>query len=312
MSGAQVDKIWSRRELTASYLAHVRSRDRGVQTLEAHLSDVGKLAAQFASKLEVGDAGRLLGLLHDFGKYSHAFQNYIKSAQGILNPDIDEDYVDASRLKGKIDHSSAGAQYLWGRWKNIGANGQGELCGQILALCIASHHSGLIDCLDVDGGYRFWKRMEKADQYTNLTECMHSADVNLLAEIDSLLQPAVVKSIFGRLQQVVSMPRDSSETLSKIDAFTLGMFTRFLFSCLIDADRLNSAEFENPYRKQRREAQQRCFEWDMAIARFETCNAQFQETRPIDRIRRDISDHCLRRATDQQGIYTLTVPTGGG
>jgi hypothetical protein len=38
---------------------------------------------------------------------------YLKSAVGLLNQDEDEDYVDAARLKGRIDHSTAGAQLIW-------------------------------------------------------------------------------------------------------------------------------------------------------------------------------------------------------
>ena len=54
----------------------------------------------------------MIRLLHDFGKYPDSFQAYLLSAVGKLNPDDDE-YVDAIGMKGKIDHSSAGAQYVW-------------------------------------------------------------------------------------------------------------------------------------------------------------------------------------------------------
>lgn len=47
-----------------------------------------------------------------FGKYSADFQNYIKSGTGLFDVD-DTDYVDAKTQKGKIDHSTAGAQWLW-------------------------------------------------------------------------------------------------------------------------------------------------------------------------------------------------------
>ena len=46
------------------------------------------------------------------------------------------------------------------------------------------------------------------------------------------------------------------------------------------------------------------------LAGFE--NRPVEEIKPIDEIRRKISDDCLKRAADSQGIYTLTVPTGGG
>ncbi len=53
------------------------------------------------------------GLFHDLGKYSSAFQNYLKSAIGRLEQDKDDDFVDPLRMKGKIDHSTAGAQTIF-------------------------------------------------------------------------------------------------------------------------------------------------------------------------------------------------------
>ena len=128
-----------------TYVAHVRKSDNAEQSLVTHLFEVSVIAEKLASKIGVSDAGKLLGLMHDFGKYSKSFQSYIGSATGRLNPDIDDDYVDSKSLKGKVDHSSAGAQWVWLELKGYGKQGAGELCGQILAVCIASHHSGLMD-----------------------------------------------------------------------------------------------------------------------------------------------------------------------
>ena len=63
------------------------------------------------------------------------------------------------RFRGKIDHSSAGAQWIWENFPRYGP--QGELAGQVLALCLASHHSGLIDCLKPGGENGFAARMSK-------------------------------------------------------------------------------------------------------------------------------------------------------
>jgi CRISPR-associated endonuclease/helicase Cas3 len=54
----------------------------------------------------------LIGLLHDLGKYSKEFQDYLKPAVGLVEQDED-DYVDAKSKKGKVDHSTAGAQLIW-------------------------------------------------------------------------------------------------------------------------------------------------------------------------------------------------------
>ncbi len=123
------------------YIAHVRKTDGHNQSIQEHLLGVGKRAAMYARKLGLERFAELLGLLHDLGKYSKEFGNYIKSATGILDPDSD-DYIDAAGLRGRIDHSTAGAQYIF---KQLAGQGKsGVIAGAIAALCIASHHSGLI------------------------------------------------------------------------------------------------------------------------------------------------------------------------
>ena len=59
-------------------IAHIRQEDSADQLLVDHLTEVGELAARFAEKIRLPHCGRLLGLLHDFGKYSRDFQDYIK------------------------------------------------------------------------------------------------------------------------------------------------------------------------------------------------------------------------------------------
>ena len=73
------------------YIAHLRKSDGQIQSVQAHLKETAVLAKVFAQKLNLESAGELLGLMHDFGKYSQNFQEYIKSVTGI-NPDAD-DYV---------------------------------------------------------------------------------------------------------------------------------------------------------------------------------------------------------------------------
>ncbi|MCX7087333.1 MAG: CRISPR-associated endonuclease Cas3'', partial [Methylococcales bacterium] len=70
------------------YVAHVRSTDSSnIQTVAAHLLEVAEIAKQLAAKINVPEAGELIGLLHDFGKYSQSFQDYIKSGTGLFDAD---------------------------------------------------------------------------------------------------------------------------------------------------------------------------------------------------------------------------------
>src|SRR5438093_5872782 len=160
-----------------SYLAHQRKQDGAEQSLQEHLFGVAEVAKSFAAKIRLEVQGELIGLLHDLGKYSKEFQTYFRSAVGLINPDED-DFVDARGLKGKVDHSTVGAQLIW---EELSTRGQlGQITGQILALCIASHHSGLIDCLSSDtksvGEDVFTKRMQKLDDRTHLQEARRNMD----------------------------------------------------------------------------------------------------------------------------------------
>ena len=133
-----------------------------------------------------------------------------------------------------------------------------------------------------------------------------------MQRVEKLATVSLVKKMFGKIKQMVMVPDSSKGEMKTIDTFILGMFVRFLFSCLVDADRLNSAEFENPERKAIREKQGKGPNWKVAIDRVEDRIAKFDQLNSIDRIRTQISEECLRRAHNPQGTYTLTVPTGGG
>ncbi|WP_373740540.1 CRISPR-associated helicase Cas3' [Neisseria sp.] len=302
-----------------SYIAHVRYTDHNIQTVEIHLTETAAISRNLAAKLNLASAGELLGLMHDFGKYALAFQEYIKAATGV-NPDIDvEDTLPNGR---KIDHSTAGAQWVYGRLKKFGAaNGIGELVGQMLGLCIASHHgAGLIDCLNPEGETKWLERFQKDDALTHLAECERNADEAVKWQAERLASEDLVKQLFSVLKPIVqpmiiSFQEERAtgriKTSHKIEEFYLGCLTRFLFSCLIDADRINSADFERETQKDLRRLTEKP-DWQEAIERLESHLANFEIRYTIDQIRRDISDACLKRAADPQGIYTLTVPTGGG
>lgn len=297
----------------ATPIAHHRKSDGALQTVEQHLLGVGRRASLNAQKLNLSSHGELIGLLHDLGKYSHAFQTYIKSAVNLLNQDEDEEFVDAAGLKGKIDHSTAGAQLVW---QSLSKQGKlGEIAGQILSLCIASHHSGLIDCLSSDtdslGKDVYSKRMDKADKYTHLQEVLAKVDATILTRAKELIEnPDLLKAMQKALAKIVRAAPIKDDK-SVIVQQQIGLLVRFLFSCLIDADRVDSADFESPKAAKLR-ANGQYAEWDILCERLESHLAELAPCKPIDDLRRDISNHCLKAASRSKEIYTLTVPTGGG
>lgn len=294
-----------------SYIAHQRKADEAVQSLESHLLEVSEIAKSLAAKIGLQDQGELMGLLHDLGKYSDEFQTYLKSAVGLIDQDED-DYVDAKSKKGKVDHSTAGAQLIW---QELSTRGEmGSIVGQILSLCIASHHSGLIDCLSSDigsfGEDRFTKRIGKSDDRTHLHEAIAKIDKTIEARFRELVsKPELIDGVKKSLRQIAETEKKRGD--EQIVRFKVGLLVRYLFSCLIDADRINSADFEKPHAaKARRHG--KYGDWAHLINRLDMRLSSFVARNPIDELRLSISQHCRNKAEGNKGIYTLTVPTGGG
>ena len=291
-----------------NYIAHVRKAGGDPQSLEDHLLGVAEIAKTLASKIGLEPQGELIGLLHDLGKYSNEFQAYLKSAVGLINQDEDE-FVDARGLKGKVDHSTAGAQLVWEELSKQGD--MGRIVGQILGLCIASHHSGLIDCLSSNANKPvediFTRRTGKRDDRSHLREAMSKMDTLIDKRFRELsAMPSLISGIEETIRKVAR-----GEKVESIIRFKVGLLVRFLFSCLIDADRVDTADFEKP-RAARHRLNGQYTEWPLLIERLEKHLEGFTIRNPIDEVRRNISDHCRDGAIRDKGVYTLTVPTGGG
>lgn len=310
------------------FVAHKRDVDNKEQSVAMHLSEVGDFTSQFSAKIcseiNSGEAGALIGLLHDFGKYSQTFQRYIQSATGMIKPD-EGDYVDAKGLKGKIDHSTAGAQWIFDQLGSLARQRFTDkdevklvLAGiQTLALCVASHHSGLIDCLPTALSKGFSQRIRKPDDKTFLKECTTNADSSVVAKANVLASNKLLDALLA-VGKKITQPLQNGFLVSELSrAFYAGLYTKFLFSGLIDADRISSADFENPQNRAHRSSlRSERPNWTLACERVEDFIAGLETATsvnsPIDGIRQTISNQCKKGATDQQGIYSLTVPTGGG
>ncbi len=119
------------------YLAHIRRDGSAKQTMRAHLLRVGDLMAASAAGIGLSATARLIGVLHDLGKCTKEFADYLDYCR--KHPG------DYSR-KGDVDHSSAGGQLLM---KKYGRLGEDEcLVVQMAALVIFSHHVRGLKLLD--------------------------------------------------------------------------------------------------------------------------------------------------------------------
>ena len=118
--------------------------------------------------------------------------------------------------------------------------------GQMLGLCIASHHGeGLIDCLDGEGNAVWKKRFEKDDELTHLAECEQNTDKAVQQKAHELAGENLIRSLLKAVKPILS----GSRINKKIKEFYLGCLTRFLFSCLIDTSHINSSNSEREAQK---------------------------------------------------------------
>lgn len=280
------------------FVAHYRPEDNTIQDVWTHLNNVGQRTAAITDKIGLAQVGELLGLTHDLGKATTAFNNYIRQAVGLPL----EDHHKINKTK-KVDHSTAGSVLVHKKLTDSSS----MLASQILPLVIASHHSGLIDCLTVDGENRFERRLNKEESQSRVDEAINNAPKEFLTRISALTDKGAMESL---LQESILSLFEPNDTAS-VKTFKMGIFTRFLLSALIDGDRIDSIDFQDPNQKVLRK-DGTYPSWDILNDRLDASLADLPDQSPIDSFRKEISQQCLNAATQSQGIFRLTVPTGGG
>jgi len=174
-----------------------------------------------------------------------------------------------------IEHSIAGAR--------LAAENDPHL-GKILAYAIAGHHAGLPD--GRSDGPSLEKRLEK-----QIPACAADLAKRLKAEVPAYLPFQPNPDRFGA---------------------QLCLFIRMIFSCLVDADRLDTEAYMSPDRFQLRGQN---IELSELVARFfpklNTLKANAVPSH-VNNLRRKVLDECLVAADQRPGLFSLTVPTGGG
>ena len=140
--------------------------------------------------------------------------------------------------------------------------------------------------------------MAKSEAETFAKQSLENADIPLKELIYGLAEGEVGVT---EVQKVLSaiLTEDFSPQIKK---FNMGLLCRFLFSALVDADRMSAAA--------RRESPKA--DWGACLLCLEKKFAEFNQDSEVNRIRHSISAACRDFAHEQKGMYRLTVPTGGG
>ena len=269
------------------------------QTLQEHLENVGRLAADFASLFGAARTGATLGTHHDAGKATEGFQR---------------------RLEGgpRVDHSTAGAVLLGQRWEASPSRqtaALGTMLSRFLAYPILGHHGGLPDAGSEYG--------------TGLDHRLAPGNIQKLPSWDpaAIPLPASPMDVYQEMLPLICKQGRHP------DPFRICFALRMLFSCLVDADYLDTERFCTPDIYRLRPAvpalsplaarledylhrkgflhASRVAPEELEAGAAAPCGSS-ERQKAIALARSFIREQCEQAAAAAPGLFSLTVPTGGG
>lgn len=268
-------------------VAHVDSANPGrTELLLDHALNVQATARRFGSRFGCGALAGYVGGIHDFGKAASDVQDYLWSFADGNSADKGNETNSATHGP---DHSSAGAQHA--------SRGMPGL-GLLLAYAVAGHHAGMPDGIDSSRS-SLQNRLGK-----------------VLPDWETPARACLPPELFGCNRDAVL--QEMRPFVANGDGYTLAFLSRMLFSCLVDADFLETERFMDGDKAARRE-EAAALDFVSLLsrldARFRTlaANASAGETAsPVNAVREEIRADCMAAAKLPPGLFTLTVPTGGG
>lgn len=184
-----------------------------------------------------------------------------------------------------VDHSTAGAAILLRE-----ASPRDRAAAEALAYCILGHHAGLPD-----------RRNGAPSSFAARIEGFRDP-------LDPAWREAVAIDLTGVAAEL------AAHAAKETAGFDLSVAVRMIFSCLVEADFLDTEAF---YAKLERRAPDRVWPALTALlsevrAAFDAHLATLGQEGDLNALRRDILAHVRAGAALAPGLFTLTVPTGGG
>lgn len=183
----------------------------------------------------------------------------------------------------RVDHSTAGAALLAAK-----VPAGLRPCAEVIAYAILGHHAGLPD--------------------------RRNADSSMERRLDSFRDPIAPHISAAATPDFAALALELAGKVRGMDPFDLSVAARMVFSCLVDADFRDTEAFYA-----RLNGTQRDRDWP-ALAdllpqwrgAFDAHMAGFARDGRINRLRAEILAHVRQSAAMTPGLFTLTVPTGGG
>jgi CRISPR-associated endonuclease/helicase Cas3 len=266
------------------FLAHTAETTEGAlraHELAEHLRHVAAGAAANAAHFGGEDWARLAGLWHDLGKYRPGFQRYIRECV--------DGHIEGRTPSPEKTHSAAGALHALAVFERIGG-ASGKYLARVLAYLIAGHHAGLADWSDSDAHIGLSFRLDKPESNAEYTQALDKA-------------PDEITAAPSALPSLRNIPGGSAG---------LALWVRMLFSCLVDADFLDTERFMDADKADRRSGAVPLSDMLAVCDAFMTRKAADAPASHVNTLRAGILAECRRAAELPPGVFSLEVPTGGG
>jgi CRISPR-associated helicase Cas3/CRISPR-associated endonuclease Cas3-HD len=252
-------------------------------TNQEHSERVAELAGQFGAEFGCQQAAALAGQLHDFGKYSEQFQKVLEhGAHG-------------------VDHAICGAARLYGEKRETRAY-------QPVIEVINGHHDGLLE-FGMLGGASGMLRL------TLSSETAQTANANKVSALNGISQFREAEQAFRRDFPDYQTPKLLAFLPPEATPVVSMLYTRMLFSCLVDADySISASDNQENYLE---ETEDNHFEPEKLLQKLyeyrETIRCVSSADREVNQIRDCLFERCGEVGDRlESGLFTLTAPTGTG
>lgn len=267
------------KEITEYYAKSANSQGH-CETVKEHLQKVSVLACKYGEPFGLGDAAGLAGQVHDFGKYSRAFQDVLRGTQT------------------GIDHAVGGACYLEGCCrKSIGR-------AFPVIEAVNGHHDGLLSYEAIKGELHAIIS-GKAGQNPNTGKTPAIVSSSQLKEANDAFRADFPGFRPPASDSLPAPPSGDPESM---------LYTRMLFSCLVDADYTASAINDDESYADRAEDDR--FDPQALLDKLHTYREDIRKRSTADESLNEYRDivfeQCGKMGDEPEGLYTLTAPTGTG
>lgn len=280
------------------YIAHING-DK-IQSCTEHCLNTAKYAKTDLMSVGLGNTAYLAGLIHDMGKFTKEFNEYIqKSARG------------ENVRKGSVIHSFAGVRMMMTEFHPM-YSGQSKsewerITAEMIATAVGCHH-GLFDEYDENHRSGLKYRIEKQPEYD---ERAKSAFYELCCK-----QEDIAKLFLDACKEICTIcePLTKIASTEKELMFYLGLIQRLLNSAVMDGDRKDTAEFMGDFSFSEKTVLSTTKLWHDLTKNVTGRLDAFPQKSEIQKARRKMSDYCAEfaRKSDDGEIYRMNLPTGGG